>query len=916
MNSIKIKKKNKFIKGQTVLVNVEKNKFIPAKIEKIVRGKYFVKYIENNNIEKYGNKQEEYFESKLKTYNIITKNNKNNKNLNINKETMGKKTIRLKIKKKKNNKNSDIPPPIQPVFWILQNNKRFPSWINETFVKYKLSGKNKTTATSNKFKPFLYQLFLKDYMQNASPYRGILLLHSLGSGKTCSAITIAENLKNQKNIIFISPASIKGNFIEKGLLFCGDEKYKTNKNLIYDKYTFVSSNASNTIQQLNALPSLDNHVIILEEAHNIISRMVGGLNGTNKQGKAIYEKLMNARDCKIIALTGTPVVNEPYEAAILMNVLRGYMYVITFQINYVSPKYGTHWNLDRLKEELEKIPNVDYCIIHKNTKTIDFNFRIMPWHPEYPELLEEITETAKKMDINIQYISFKQYTLFPDGDNEDGMKNFNKYFIEKNDVSGQAENLKNIELLRRRMMGLISYYKPPLSKNYPKIILDEFIEVNMSPYQFTEYQKVRREEKASRKLSEIRVFTRQYSNFVFPPEIPRPGIGEKIEKNKNKNDKERNKQNEKIAEVITAADDEGMKNEIKKEELKKYQKAVDLALKKLKDGSKEYLVKDKLQKLSPKMKEMLINVDKSKGLVFVYSDFKTLEGIGIFAMVLEANGYSKYGNKDDKPKYAFYTGSEDFDERNEVIKKLTSPDNKYGKHIKIILATSAGAEGLDLKNIRQVHIMEPYWNEVRAKQVIGRAVRRDSHKDLPPDERNVSVFRYLSVISPEEQATLRPKDRTSTDLAVLDIARKKEKLTEEMLSTMHEVSVDCILNSADNQGNITCFNFGEDIDGIAYIPNLDKDVSRGVEAETRQKEVKLRIGAIDSENIVYFLENKKVYKSNDLLKRNPLNKMPKFKKKVALDLDKRVVYDYATATKQGTKLKVGYFNNKGQYYKQ
>ena len=56
------------------------------------------------------------------------------------------------------------------------------------------------------------------------------------------------------------------------------------------------------------------------------------------------------------------------------------------------------------------------------------------------------------------------------------------------------------------------------------------------------------------------------------------------------------------------------------------------------------------------------------------------------------------------------------------------------------MITSAGAEGLDLKNIRQIHIMEPYWNEVRVKQVIGRGVRNNSHKDLPPKEQKCNCF--------------------------------------------------------------------------------------------------------------------------------------------------------------------------------
>ena len=63
-------------------------------------------------------------------------------------------------------------------------------------------------------------------MNNDSPYKGILLYHGLGSGKTCTSITIAENLKKEKNIIIMLPASLKNNFIYKGILFCGDPNIK------------------------------------------------------------------------------------------------------------------------------------------------------------------------------------------------------------------------------------------------------------------------------------------------------------------------------------------------------------------------------------------------------------------------------------------------------------------------------------------------------------------------------------------------------------------------------------------------------------------------------------------------------------------------------------------------------------------
>lgn len=827
-----------------------------------------------------------------------------NKKVNKN---VSKKVSKKVVKKRIIYKNK-IEPKIEPVFWVLQNNKKFPSWINKTFLKYKLTNKTKIQSLDGKFKPFLYQLFLRDYMQNASPYRGILLYHGLGSGKSCSAITIAENLKSEKNIVCIMPASLKGNFIggpKEGLLFCGDPIYQTNPKLIYEKYTFISSNASNTLQQLGKI-DLDNHVIIIDEAHNLVSRMVGGLRGDNKQGRGIYEKLMNAKNCKIIALSGTPVVNDVYEVAILMNVLRGYMYITIYDIAYVSPKYGASWNLMQLEDEFEKKDYVDYLEINKVNKTISFHLKVKPWEAEYEKILNEIVDIAKKMEINLQYNTYKKYSLFPDEPEGKGEEEFNRYFVNR-----ENDTMKNIELYRRRILGLVSYYKGTQG-DLPTIKTDEYVNVYMSSYQFSEYEKVRELERSSRKLAEIRVFTRQYSNFVFPPEIERPGIGNKISK------KDVNK-NENLARVVQASENVGEQSEVKREELKKYQNEVKMALKELSDKGEEYLVEDKLGKYSNKMKAMLENINKTEGLVFVYSDFRTLGGVEVFARVLDANGYSKFTlnknnkNKNNKGQYALYTGSEDIEERNRIKQIFASPDNKYGEHIKIILATSAGAEGLNLKNVRQVHIMEPYWNNVRIRQVIGRAVRRDSHIDLPKDQRNVSVYRYMSLISPEDQKELKPKDRVSTDEKMLSIAMKKEKLTDENLDLLKSTAVDCVLNALDNEGGINCFSFGEDVEGIAYVPMVGRDLGRGVEAETKVVEKQLRHGAIDVNNVVYYIEDKKLYKATDKLKRDAIDKIPKMKKKVALDLDSGDVYDHDLAIRSRTRVKIGEFDDSSKY---
>ena len=79
------------------------------------------------------------------------------------------------------------------------------------------------------------------------------------------------------------------------------------------------------------------------------------------------------------------------------------------------------------------------------------------------------------------------------------------------------------------------------------------------------------------------------------------------------------------------------------------------------------------------------------------------------------------------------------------MKAITDAENINGEIVKIVIITKAGAEGLDFKNIRQVHILEPWYNLNRTEQVIGRAVRTCSHQRLNKEERNVKVF--MNIVS-------------------------------------------------------------------------------------------------------------------------------------------------------------------------
>jgi hypothetical protein len=148
---------------------------------------------------------------------------------------------------------------------------------------------------------------------------------------------------------------------------------------------------------------------------------------------------------------------------------------------------------------------------------------------------------------------------------------------------------------------------------------------------------------------------------------------------------------------------------------------------------------------------------------------------------------------------------------------------------RVFMITGAGAEGLSLRNVRSVHIMEPYWNKVRTDQVKGRAVRICSHQDLPLEERNVEVYTYLSIFASDaviDQTILNHDERETSDQYVQKIADMKGRVSNDVLRWVKAAAVDCQLNHAENEKDIRCYVLEGGIDEFLYDPRLEEDKLR------------------------------------------------------------------------------------------
>jgi hypothetical protein len=324
--------------------------------------------------------------------------------------------------------------------------------------------------------------------------------------------------------------------------------------------------------------------------------------------------------------------------------------------------------------------------------------------------------------------------------------------------------------------------------------------------------------------------------------------------------------NDRIAEELEG--DEVLEKLAKNSE---YKRAINEALDFLKRYKQKYLSLEGLKTYSPKFLTMIENIEDPEhpGLHLVYSQFRSMEGIGIFALALEANGYAQFkivrtsvgwdlitSDEDmGKPHYALYTGTEDAEER-EIIRNIFNGDwayipnniaaklrtisnnNNMGEIIKVLMITSAGSEGINLRNTRYVHIMEPYWHPVRLEQVIGRARRICSHQGLPPQLRTVEVFIYLMTLTQEQidgefGIELKLKDRSNlppfacqtSDEKLFEISTIKENLTDQILRAIKSSSIDCITHTKSNmKEGIVCLSFGDPPNTkFSYNPDLSQD---------------------------------------------------------------------------------------------
>jgi len=247
-----------------------------------------------------------------------------------------------------------------------------------------------------------------------------------------------------------------------------------------------------------------------------------------------------------------------------------------------------------------------------------------------------------------------------------------------------------------------------------------------------------------------------------------------------------------------------------------------------------------LRKYSVKFAEILRNIRYGKGICYIYSEF-VWGGVLPLAMMLEQNGFERYPWSGERPlldyskkrnpicaicgegalndihedtknagfhefkkvRYILVTGDSRISviETGNLLNIVNNDNNMNGEEVKVIIGTRTTGEGLDFKRIRQVHILEPWFNLSRLDQIIGRSSRFCSHADLPKKEQNVEIFMYA--IEPPDSAGKKNIETETIDTRIYRLAEVKDRKIKMVEYILKQAAVDCALNK---NGNIFDFD--------------------------------------------------------------------------------------------------------------
>ena len=716
-----------------------------------------------------------------------------------------------------------------------------------------------------------HQIFVKNFLSFQTPYNGLLLYHGLGTGKTCSAIGIAEEMRQymkqvnlQQKILIIASPNVQNNF--RLQLF--DENKLKLENGLWNLNTCIGTAILNEINPTQ-LQGLTKEKVISQI--NVLIKQYYSFKGYNEFANYIKKKIM-IDEASNLTLEEKKQMEINNIQAVFNNRL-----IIIDEVHNIRPSQEN--------KEIKRLSNLLLKICKQASNLRLLLLTATPMYNNYKEIIwitNLLNSVDKRSTITEDMVFDKEGNFIPEKIDEEGKK---------------TEGGK--ELLKRKLIGYISYVRGENPYTFPyRIYPNDFAKeqvLDTEKYFETQMNKVKIEEP----LKHLPIYMNSIGNYqklVYNNVIYNLNNKQFVKRMKEKEiimpnfenmetfgytylsdplqslnivypndsfDVNKNDNNEDI--ISSMIGKTGLMNIVSHDTITSdYNLKYNYEYNKDNNDNYEAIFQmENLSKYSSKIHNICNSILNSEGIVMVYSQYID-GGVVPIALALEELGFSRYGSasytkslfKTRKPpiqpidsltmkpkeegkqfqqaKYVMITGDKSFSPNNlEDIQYVTSSNNKNGENVKVILISKAASEGLDFKNIRQLHILDPWYNTNRIEQTIGRGVRNLSHCGLPFEKRNVEIYLHGTDTDTNEE---------TADMYIYRTAEQKAIQIGKVTRLLKEVSVDCLLNI--EQTNFT-------VDKL-----LTEVANENIEIELASKQkIQYKIGDVPYSSMCDYMDN-------------------------------------------------------------
>jgi len=620
------------------------------------------------------------------------------------KKLINKKIDTKEINKYKNNNFRYYPE--------IQEYKKYDTFLKELskkkeFAIHYIPQKRINSCVKSIFTLSPHQLFLKNYMSPNTPYNSILIFHGVGVGKTCSGVSIAENFKD---------------LLGKTIILAPDKIQSGWKKNIYDPFKENNQCTGEEYIQDGDKYEKDKDRIAKKRIKEYYE-MFGYLSFSNSVKRYLEEntKMISKKDIISLKQKEIELIKKKYSNRVL----------IIDEVHKIRSE-------DSLIKERDTILYIEKVIKYSdNLKLILLTANPMFNQPEEIIWILNMMLLNDKREIIKDTIKFEGNTLMKESD--DLIREYSKGYISY--LRGENPTTFPYRIDISQIKGEINNILKPKKKNIfnkdnltPKMKFMELYSSKLKDKQLQKYTEEIKQIEGKENISDVTYYGKmlQISNCIFPVDS---------------------------GDIDDCYGSDGIKNcfSIKSKKPVKYTLKKNIKI-------KNFLDLDELGNYACKIKTIIEKIINSEGITFIYSNF--LDG-GIMPLVLalEHNGFTKYDKEEvlistNKRKPISYDGTKleeggiratysviagsslkltnNFEKELNI---LNSEGNREGKLIKVVIGSTVAAEGIDFKNIRNIHLLEPWHNINKLEQVIGRGIRNCSHSMLEDEhDKNVTVF--------------------------------------------------------------------------------------------------------------------------------------------------------------------------------